>query len=428
MLLPALILFFLFLLLSAFFSSSETAFVSSSPYKLDYLEKKGSRKAGLIQKMLKRADNLLATILIGNTLVNTAAASVATFIFVSFIPDKNQAVIWATLVTTFLILLLSEITPKTYAAYNPLKISLLFARPIRIFIFLFYPLVQFFTFLSRMFFPSSKKDMRRFPSSLDEEEIKVLLTVGIKGMSSLRKKMISGALEIGSRPVREIMIPRPQVKAIEKGSTLKAILDTVQSSGFSRYPVYKGRLDNIEGFIHAKDIIPYLIDNKEYKIDYLLRKPFFVPESASLEKVLLQMQKNVVHFAFVVDEFGNMEGIVTLEDIIEEIVGEIQDEYDKKAEEWISQVEENVYIVKGTASIKELNQKLKLELPEKTEYTTLAGFFLYEFGRIPKEDDVLNYRGHQFRVEKMSKRHINRLHIVLGLKEKEGSNEGHRQE
>jgi len=163
MLLPALILFFLFLLLSAFFSSSETAFVSSSPYKLDYLEKKGSRKAGLIQKMLKRADNLLATILIGNTLVNTAAASVATFIFVSFIPDKNQAVIWATLVTTFLILLLSEITPKTYAAYNPLKISLLFARPIRIFIFLFYPLVQFFTFLSRMFFPSSKKDMRRFP-------------------------------------------------------------------------------------------------------------------------------------------------------------------------------------------------------------------------------------------------------------------------
>lgn len=423
MLLPALILFFLFLILSAFFSSSETAFIASSPYKLDYLEKKGSRKARLIQKMLKRVDRLLATILIGNTLVNTAAASVATFVFVSFIADKNQAVLLATLVTTFLILLLSEITPKTYTAYNPMKVSLLFARPIRLFIILFYPLVQFFTFLSRLFFPSSKQKMKRFPSSLDEEEIKVLLTMGIRGMSSLRKKMISGALEIGSRPIREIMIPRPQVKAIERESSLKAILDTVQSSGFSRYPVYKGRLDNIKGFIHAKDIIPFLIDNKEFIIDKLLRKPFFVPESASLEKVLLQMQKNVVHFAFVVDEFGNMEGIVTLEDIIEEIVGEIQDEYDIKAEEWISRVEENVYIVKGTASIKELNQKIRLELPEKTEYTTLAGFFLYEFGRIPNVGDVLDYKGHQFRVDEMSKRRINRLRIELGRKGEEISNE-----
>ncbi len=419
MLLPALILFFLFLLLSAFFSSSETAFVASSPYKLDYLEKKGSKKAKLIQKMLKRVDNLLATILIGNTLVNTAAASVATFIFVSFIEDKNQAVLLATLVTTFLILLLSEVTPKTYAAYNPLKVSLLFSRPIWIFIFIFYPLVKFFTFLSRLIFPSSKEKSKGFPSSLDEDEIKVLLTVGIKGMSSLRRKMISGALEIGSRPIREIMIPRPQVKAIERGSSLEAILDTVQSSGFSRYPVYKGRLDNIEGFIHAKDIIPFLIDNKELTIDRLLRKPFFVPESASLEKVLIQMQKNVVHFAFVVDEFGNMEGIVTLEDIIEEIVGEIQDEYDIEAEEWISQVEEKVYIIKGTASVKELNQKLKMDLPEKTEYTTLAGFFLYEFGRIPNEGDILDYKGYQFRVEKMSKRHISRLRIVLGHKETE---------
>lgn len=416
MLLPALILFFLFLLLSAFFSSSEIAFITSSPYKLDYLEKKGSKKARLIRKMLKRVDYLLATILVGNTLVNTAAASVATFIFVSFFPDKNQAVLWATLVTTFLILLLSEVTPKTYTAFNPLKVSLLFARPIRVFIFLFYPLVQFFTFMSRLFFPSSKEQMKRFPSSLDEEEMKVLLTVGISGMSSLRKRMISGTLEIGSRPIREIMIPRPQVKAVERGFSLEAILDIVQSSGFSRYPVYKGRLDNIEGFIHAKDIIPFLIDNKEFTIDRLLRKPFFVPEMASLEKVLLQMQENVVHFAFVVDEFGNMEGIVTLEDIIEEIVGEIQDEYDIKTEEWISRVEENVYIVKGTASVKELNQKIKLELPEKTEYTTLAGFFLYEFGRIPSEGDALDYKGHQFKVEKMSKRHISRLRIVLGSK------------
>lgn len=417
MLLPALIFFSLFLLLSAFFSSSETAFIASNPYKLDYLEKKGSKKARLVKKMLKRVDNLLATILIGNTLVNTAAASVATLIFISFIADKNQAILWATLTTTFLILILSEITPKTYAAYSPLKVSLLFIRPIRIFVVLFYPLVQFFTFFSRLVLPSSKKKILGLRSSLNEEEIKVLLAMGIKGMSSLRKKMISGALEIGSRPIREIMIPRPQVKAIERKSSLKEILETVLSAGLSRYPVFRGRLDNIEGFIHAKDIIPYLIDNKEFNINNLIRKPFFVPESASLEKVLIQMQENAIHFAFVVDEFGNMEGIVTLEDIIEEIIGEIQDEYDIEAEQWINKVEENIYIVKGMASIKEVNQILPLDLSEKAEYMTLAGFFLYKFGRIPKEGNVLNYKGHKFTVEKMLKRHINRLRIELGQKE-----------
>lgn len=425
MLFPVLVLFFLFLLLSAFFSSSETAFVAANPYKLDYLEKKGSKKARLVQKMLKRMDKLLATILIGNTLVNTAAASVATFIFVSFIPDKNQAVLMATLVTTFLILLLSEITPKTYTAYNPLKVSFFFVRPIRIFVILFYPFVRFFTFLSHLIFPSSQKKPLGFPPSLSEEEVKFLLAMGSKGMSSLRKKMISGVLEIGSRPIREIMIPRPQIKAIEKKSSLKEILETVLSAGFSRYPVYRGRVDNVEGFIHAKDIIPYLIDNKRFKIDSLLRKPFFVPESASLERVLIQMQEKAIHFAFVVDEFGNMEGIVTIEDIIEEIIGEIQDEFDAKAEAWIIKREENVYIVKGVVLIKDVNQKLPLDLPERAEYTTLAGFFLFKFGKIPQVGTVLEYKGHKFIVEKMHKRRISLLRIVLKCMAKEVSDESY---
>jgi len=426
MLLPALILFSLFLLLSAFFSSSETAFVASNPYKLHYLEEKGSRKAKLAQKMLKRLDNLLATILIGNTLVNTAAASVATFIFVSFIEDKNKAVLLATLVTTFLILLLSEVTPKTYAAYNPIKVSFLFVRPIRIFIVFFYPLVKLFTLLNRLIFPSSRKQFLGHARTLDEEEIKVLLATKIKGFSSLRRRMISGALEIGARPIREIMIPRTQVKAIEKGSSMKVILETMLSAGFSRYPVYKGRMDNVEGFIHAKDIIPYLIENKEINIDVLLREPFFVPESASLEKVLLQLQEKAVHFAFVVDEFGNMEGIVTMEDIIEEIIGEIQDEYDAEVEEWISQLEKSIYVVKGIATIKQVNARLSLDLPEKTEYTTLAGFFLYEFGKIPQESDVLDYGGHKFRVERMAKRHISLLRIDLREKDEGIEDESHR--
>jgi putative hemolysin len=426
MLFPALILFLLFLLLSAFFSSSETAFIASNPYKLDYLEKKGSKRAKIIMRMLSKLDNLLATILVGNTLVNTAAASIATFIFVSFIPNKNHAILLATLVTTFLILIFAEITPKTYAAHNPIKLSFLFVQPIRFFSSLFYPFVRVFTLFPRLLFPSSRKRRAGFLGPLNKEEIKVLLTVGTEGMSSLRKKMISGVMDIGSRPIKEIMIPRPQVRAIEINSSKQQILDTVLSAGFSRFPVYRGRMDNIEGLIHTKDIIPYLVDNKEFIMADLLRKPLFVPELASMEKVLIQMQEKANHLVFVVDEFGNMEGIVTLEDIIEEIVGEIQDEYDVKAEEWLSRVEENVYSVKGRASVKDVNERIPLDLPEKVEYTTLAGFFLHEFGKIPREGENLDYKGHQFIVEKVHRHHISSLRIILREEEKEETDESRR--
>jgi len=417
MLFPAILLFFLFLLLSAFFSSSETAFVAANPYRIDYLEKEGSKNAKLVRKMLRRVDDLLATILIGNTLVNTAAASIATFIFVSFMPsNKNQAVVLATVVTTFLILVFSEITPKTYAAYNPVKLSFLFVRPVRFFIAFFYPLVKIFTLVTRMIFPSQRKTAGRYPS-LNEEEIKVLFSMGVKGMSSLRKKMISGVLEIGSRPIREIMVPRPKVVAIEIESLPAQIIDLIRTAGFSRFPVYKGRLDNVKGIIHAKDIIPYLIHNNEINIKKLLRKSLFVPESASLENVLIQMQESATQLVFVVDEFGNMEGIVTLEDIIEEIVGEIQDEYDAKQEKLIIKANENIYIVRGNAAIKEVNQDIPIDIPVTGEYTTLAGFYLNEFGKIPQDGDVLEYKGHSFEVKKMKKRHIELIKIVLRQKD-----------
>ncbi len=419
MLFPAVALLLFFLLLSAFFSSSETSFIAANPYKLDYLEKKGSKRAKLVKGMLKRVDSLLATILIGNTLVNAAAASIATFLFVSFIPNKNHAVLLATLVTTFLILIFSEITPKTYAAYNPIKLSFLFVRPIRFFIVVFYPFVKIFTFISRLLLPSSQKAGATLARSLSEEEIKTLLSMGIKGMSTLRKKMISGVLDIGSRPIREVMIPRLQINAIEINFSAQQILETILSGGFSRFPVYRGRLDNIEGLIHAKDIIRYLVDNKEINISSLLRKPLFLPESASLEKALLQMQETANHLVFVVDEFGSMEGIVTLEDIMEEIVGEIQDEYDAKEEDLYVQIAENVYVIRGGASIKDINQRIDLDLPEKTEYTTVAGFFLHEFGKIPHEGEVLKYNKFQFIVERMSRRRISLLRVLMRAPEKE---------
>jgi putative hemolysin len=367
--------------------------------------------------MLQRVDRLLTTILIGNTLVNTAAASVATFIFVSFLPDKNQAVLYATLVTTVLILVFSEITPKTYAAYNPVRLSLLFVQPLRIFIILFYPFIKVFTFLIGLIFPSFRK-RPGLSRSISEEEIKAVLSVGVKGMSSRRKKMISGILDIGSRPVRDIMVPRPQVKAFAIDDPIDQVLRIVHSAEFSRFPVYRETLDNILGLIHTKDIIPYLVDGKIFEMSEILRKPIFVPEVAPVENVLLQMQEAAQHMAFVVDEFGNMEGIVTLEDIIEEIVGEIQDEYDREQEDKILRISDFEFSVQGDTPVKDVNQRLSLPIQETGAYTTIAGFFLKEFGKIPKKGDSLNYKNIKFVVDKMAKRRISRIWISIpGKKE-----------
>jgi putative hemolysin len=426
MVLTSILLFVLFLLLSAFFSASETALISCNPYTLDFLEEKGSRRAKAIKHLLARVDHLLATILIGNSLVNIAAASIATLIFLSIIPDRHEAVLLATLVTTLLVLIFAEINPKTYAAYHPLKVSLLIVHPIRFFVLLFYPFIKLFTFISGLIVRGSPAEGRGRVSSLNEEEIKLVLAKGIKGMSSLRKRMIGGILDIGERPVKEIMIPRPEMKAIDIGSTYEQILDTILSTGYSRIPVYRGRLDNIEGLVHTKDIIPYLVDKKYIDLQNLIRQPFFVPESASIEKVLIQMQANAVHLAFVVDEFGTVEGIVTLEDIIEEIVGEIRDEYDEKAEDWLHQEGKNVYIVKGNASIKELGQRLSLDLPQTGDFTTLAGFLFFKFGRIPHEHDALEHRGNQYVVEKMNKRHISLVRLILKPEQSEKRDEDRR--
>jgi putative hemolysin len=414
MLLAALLLFILCLLLSAFFSASETAFIGSSPYSLESQEIRGSRRAALVRRILARTNDFLATILVGNTLVNVAAASIATSVFVSLVPGRRQAVLLATATTTFFILIFAEINPKTFAAHNPLRTALLFSYPVKGLMVLLSPLVKVLSFLTGLFVPSSRPQHKGPAGRLSEDEIRGVFLAGSRGFSALRKKMISGALDINARPVKEILIPRTQVKAIDIDAPWSRVLETVRNSGYSRYPVFRGRFDNIEGTIHTKDVIKYLIDNKEFNIKSIVRKPLFVPELASLEKALIQMQENAVHMAFVVDEFGTVEGIVTLEDIIVEVIGDFRDEHDGTAEDSISRIDDRAWFVKGSTPVKQVNVRLSLGLPEKSDYTTLAGFFLYEFGRIPREKDSLEFGRSRLTVEKLKQRHISLIRVDLG--------------
>ncbi|MCC7294329.1 MAG: HlyC/CorC family transporter [Acidobacteria bacterium] len=411
MTLSLILLFILCIILSAFFSSSETAFIAVKPHTLDYLETKGSPRAGRVKKILSRLEDFLSAVLIGNTLVNAAAASLATALAASLIPNRNTAVLAATGGTTLILLLFSEINPKIYAARHPDKLALFFAPVVRLFLVLFYPLVAVFTFVSRRLFRSGAKTSEALSRAMAEEEAKALLHSGIKGLPEHRKAMITEIVDLARRPVKEIMTPRPRIKAIEASSSREQILKTVVAEGFSRFPVYRGRMDHIEGLIYTKDLIGYLAHDRPFDLGAVLRPPFFLPESASIEKVLLQMQDEGVQMAFLVDEFGNMEGLVTIEDIMEEIVGEIRDEYDDREEDWHAPLEDGAVLVKGSAGINDINKTLGWGLPESSEYTTLAGFFLQAFGRIPREKDVLLHNGRRFIVVKMNKRHISQIRV-----------------
>jgi len=411
MILTSVLLFILFIALSAFFSMSETAFIAVKPHTLDYLEKTGSRRAASVKKITARIDELLTTVLIGNNLVNTAAAALATSLATSLLGNDTTAILLATAGTTVVLLVFSEINPKILANRHPARISLLFSPVIRFLLVLFFPLVRVFTFLSRLMFPSARRTPAGLSPLMAEEEAKALLHSGMKGLPAHRKAMIAEIVDLAARPVKEIMIPRPRIKAVEISATREQVLNLIVAEGFSRYPVYRGRMDHIEGLIYVKDLFLCLAADRPFELTALLRKPFFVPESAPVEKVLLQMQEKGVQMAFIVDEFGNMEGLVTIEDIIEEIVGDIRDEYDAPEEDWHLPAENGAVIIKGSAGIKDINKRLDLGLPESAEYTTLAGFLLSEFGRIPKEKDVLLHGGRRFIVVKMDKRQVGLVRV-----------------
>jgi putative hemolysin len=422
MLLGPTILFLVCVLINALFSASETAFIASNPHTVDYLEKKGSKRAGMVKRILARMDHFLATIIIGSTLLSSAAASLATYIFVTLLPGRKGAVLLATAATSAVLLFFSELNPKIYAANHPLKLSFLTAPLVRVFMILFFPVVKGFTFLSGLLFRAEERnESSAVGRAMAEDEARALLTAGIKGMPAHRKKMIAEIFDLAARPVKEIMVPRPRVKAIEAGATRDQVLETILQEGFSRFPVYRGRMDQLEGLVYTKDLIPYLTSGEPFDLAKVVRKPLFIPESVSVEKAFLQMQDQAVHLAFVVDEFGSMEGIVTLEDILEEIVGEIRDEYDDKEEDWSSPAGEGAFVIKGSAGVKEINKRLSLGIPECAEYTTLAGFFLYEFGRIPAEKDVLVHRGYRYRVEKMVKRHLSLIRVEPAGPGKDGT-------
>jgi len=402
------------ILLSAFFSATETAFTSLSRPKVSHMVDRRLPGSKLVKRLKEDPATLLSTVLIGNNIVNIGASVLATTIVLSITERMGWGGIGtaagiATGVMTFFILVFGEITPKTVAMRHAETIALFCAWPIFAISLILTPVAMFLAAFSRPLIYLFGGRMPEGGPFVTEEEIKMLIAAGAREgvIESEEKEMISSIFEFGETKVSEVMTPRPDIKAVEDATPIEEVIKLILETGHSRIPVYEGNIDNIIGMVYAKDLLSC---TREDSLRNYLRAALFIPESKRLDDLLHQMQAARTHVAIVVDEFGVTAGIVSMEDLVEEIVGEIHDEFER-LEKNFERIEENVYLVDGKILLSDLNLQIALSLPEE-EFDTIAGFVIGQLGKVPSVGDVVKYDNVEISVEKVLKRRILRLKIV----------------
>ena len=381
------------LFLSGFFSSSETALFSISRTKARHLAKQKDRTSLLIQRMKADPHRLLTTILIGNNVVNVGASALATSVTIQVFP--NYAVGVATGFMTFLILVFGEVFPKSMATRNNLLIARLTIRPIYWLSILLYPLILFLNFIPRV---TGKID--KTPTITEEELMTFVEVVEEEGeIKEAEKELIHNIFEFDDTNASEIMTPRSDMFVIEADEPIN--LEEILASGYSRIPVIENEIDNVIGILHVKDLfINYMKHGQDMAVRDFMHTPYFVPENKKLDKLLGQFKARKHHMAILIDEHGGVSGLITLEDALEELVGEIRDETDRE-EPLIVEKSPGEWIVLGKTEIDEINEHLPMEIPDIKEYDTFSGYVLHQIGRIPKEKEEIRIDGFKVTVEEM---------------------------
>ncbi len=412
-LLPYLISIIVLLILSALISGSETSFFSLTPVQLDELKKK--KNGEIIISLLKKPKELLATILVANNFINIGIVILSTYltaILLEGIGGWWKYIIEIGLVT-FLILLFGEILPKVYANRHPERFALLMAKPIQFLQKILYP-------LSIILVKSTKlveKKLKKENVNLSVDQLsQVLEMTEDSETSEEEKKIFDGIISFGETEAKQIMKPRIDVFALEDTLTSNEVIKEVSSHGFSRIPVYHENIDNIIGVLFAKDLLPYL-NQENFDWLSLLRQPFFVPENIKLDDLLKDFQDKKTHLAVVVDEYGGTSGIITLEDVIEEIVGEITDEYDTDEHQFL-RINKNTYEFEGKTALKDFYKIMELSDEEETKFEkekgdaeSLAGFFLEHFGGFPNRNDKINFDGFELTATSMDGKRIKKIKV-----------------
>ncbi len=399
------------LLASAFMSAAETGLTALGAAKTRQLAESG--RYAFLKTWLQRPEQVLATLLLGNTAANIGASALATAIFARY---ATHAVAIATGVMTFLILFFSEISPKTFAKAHTEWVVLSLLPLVAGCYYLLFPVAFPLFRLTRWvngFLAGSRA--RTITPSVTSEDIDYLINLGTQEgvLDKVKEELLNSVVEFGDIVVKEVMAPRTQMLAIDRESSADEILDLVIQSQHSRIPVYSGTVDNVVGILYTKAIIEDLrkgIQRSTFRLDKYLRAPFFVPEVMKISRLLKEFQRRQIHIAIVVDEFGGTSGLVTLEDVVEEIVGEIQDESDV-AEGPVKTLGEGVYLADGSAPIRDLADLLGVEFPDTGEFETLGGFLVAHAGRVPPAGSVLGWQGLIFTVRVADERRVAKVEI-----------------
>ncbi|KEP69937.1 membrane protein [Thioclava dalianensis] len=408
--------------LSAFFSGSETALTAASRSKLKSQADRGENGAQTALEVTEDSERLIGAILLGNNVVNILSASLATALMTKMFGQTGVAL--ATVVMTLLVLIFAEVLPKTYAITLPEKVASKVARPIKVVTVLLSPIVTVVRMIVRgmLYAFGMRTDKNQHMFSVHEEIAGALAIGQSEGkVDKEDRNRLLGALDLGNRTVEEIMLHRSQIEMIDIADDPDSILSAVLSSPHTRLPLYREERENVVGIIHSKDLLRAvekvmrggdgtLESISDLDIAKVMMKPYFVPETTPLDEQMQEFLKRRTHFALVVDEYGDLRGLLTLEDILEEIVGEITDEFDPKAERSLKPTEGGDYIVDGAMTIRDLNRETDWSLPDE-EANTVAGLVIHEAQTIPTEGQVFSFHGFRFEVAARKDNRLTKLKI-----------------
>ena len=407
-----LVVLVILLALSAFFSSAETALTTVNRLRVRALVDDGNEQAIVLAKVIDDPGKLLSAILIGNNIVNISASSIATLLATEFFGNAGAGI--ATGVMTLLVLIFGEITPKTMASLKAEKIALNYAKTIYAIMVIFTPLIFILDFLSGGILRLFGVDPDKRDDSVTEEDLRTIVEAGHEDgvLEPEEHKMINNVFDFGDHQAKDIMVPRVDMCFLKLNATYEDFMNLYREEKFTRIPVYEETRDNVIGILNVKDLILY-DKSQEFHVKDFLREAYYTYELKNTSELMMEMRKNSISIAIVLDEYGATAGLVTLEDLIEEIVGDIRDEFDEAEAEEVQKLGEREYLVEGACKLEDLNDMIGLGI-ESEDYDSIGGIVIEALQHLPSEnEEVTLENGTRLIVEKIDKNRIEKLHIYL---------------
>ncbi|SFN90562.1 HlyC/CorC family transporter [Proteiniclasticum ruminis] len=413
------ILLVILVISSGFFSSAETAFTAANRLKLRHMAEEGSKSAKRALRLIENPSKLISALLIGNNIVNIFASSLATLVAIDLYGISATGI--ATSILTIVIIIFGEITPKSFATQHAEKVSMMFSKPVGILMTLLTPFVIIFYSISSWIIRLFGGDISQSHPLVTEEELKTMVDVGSEEgvFEQEEKEMLHNIFDFGDLQVRDIMVQRVDITALDVDATYEEVLEIVKDEQFSRFPVYREDIDDIIGILNVKDLL-FLTEAEKrgFKLEDYIREPYFAYEFKRITDLFKELKKTRTHISIILDEYGGTVGVVTIEDLLEEIVGEIDDEYDDDKETDIETIRKNEYMVSGSYRLDELNDLIGTDI-ESEEFDSIGGYLIGILGTFPASGEVIETDGIRFVVDEVDKNRIKKIRMILKPKQTE---------